>query len=119
LEQNKQFHTPRQFKRAKRARGLCHSLGTPSLNEMQAILRMNTVKDNPVISEDVKLAEKIFRLDIGTIKGKTTRILDQKNFTLAIHGMMVNRIKFLITISKNLYYPTAHYMPNQTIELHA
>jgi len=38
LEENKTFYTQRQFERAKRARELLHSLGTPSINDLKAII---------------------------------------------------------------------------------
>eukprot|EP00978_Attheya_sp_CCMP212_P029918 scaffold108169_cov53-Attheya_sp.AAC.1 len=73
LKENKKFHTARQFERAKRARDCYHAMGTPSILDLLAILRMNIVKDNPITIKDIKLAEKIFGPDIATLKGKTTR----------------------------------------------
>ena len=34
---------------------------------------MNAIANNPVTTDDINLAEKIFGRDIGAIKGKTTR----------------------------------------------
>jgi hypothetical protein len=34
---------------------------------------MNCIKDNPVTTEDIDIAETIFGPDIGVLKGKTTR----------------------------------------------
>jgi hypothetical protein len=72
LEENKKFYTQRQFEQAKRAQELFHSLGTPSINDMKAIIRMNTIKNNPVTTEDVNIAKKIFGLDISSFKGNTS-----------------------------------------------
>ena len=47
VEENKSFYTLRQFERAKRARDLYHALGTPSITDFKAMLRMNTVTGNP------------------------------------------------------------------------
>jgi hypothetical protein len=33
---------------------------------------MNAIKNNPVTTEDVNIAEKIFGPDVATLKGKTT-----------------------------------------------
>eukprot|EP00978_Attheya_sp_CCMP212_P031940 scaffold122572_cov28-Attheya_sp.AAC.1 len=73
LKENMKFHTARQFERAKRARDFYHAMGTPSIPDLLAILRMNIVKDNPITIKDIKLAEKIFGPDVATLKGKTTR----------------------------------------------
>jgi hypothetical protein len=79
------------------------------------------------------MAEKIFGPDIGTIKGKTLRrtpaplVKDeidvpaeltqaQKNVTLDVDGLTVNTQKFLTTISRNLYYRTAHHVTKRTTE---
>ncbi len=112
VEENKTFYTQRQFERAKRARDLYHALGTPLINDFKAILRMNTVTNNPVTTEDIKIAENIFAKDIGAMKGKTTRrkpapvvsdyieipkelISAQREVTLCIDGMKVNGLAFI------------------------
>ena len=89
---------------------------------------MNLIRDNPVTTKDIDLAEQIFGPDIGTVKGKTTRqkpspVIDQhieipeelvslhEDITLAIDGLTINSLKFLSTISRDVYYRTVHYMP--------
>jgi hypothetical protein len=57
VEENKLYSTPRQFERAKRARQLLQSLGFPSVSDLKKILRMNAIRDNPVTTEDIELAE--------------------------------------------------------------
>ncbi len=128
LEENKKFFTPRQFERAKTARDLFHSLVCPSVMNLKGAIRMNLIRDNPVTTKDVDLAEHIFGPDIGTVKGKTTRrkplpvkdyhieIPDElinvhSDITLAIDGLTINSLKFLSTISRDIYYRTVHYMP--------
>ena len=133
VKENRNFYTERQFERAKRARDLYHAVGTPSINDFKAILRMNTISDNPVTTKDIVLAEKIFGPDIGSLKGKSTRnppipvvddmieipralIQSQQNVTLCIDAMKVNGLVFLTTISRNIYYRTAQFIPRQTID---
>jgi hypothetical protein len=131
VEENKSFYTEQQFERAKLARDLYHSLGTPSINDFKAMLRMNVINNNPVTTDDIKIAKKIFGPDIGALKGKTTRrkpapvvndqieipqelISAQRKVTLCIDAMEVNGMVFLTTISKNLYYCTAQHVSHKT-----
>ena len=73
LAENKEFFTTRQFERAKKARDLFHAVGTPSIPDIQAVLRMNLIKNNPITNDDVKIASNVFGPDASTIKSKTTR----------------------------------------------
>ena len=135
VEENRNFYTPRQFERAKRARDMYHAIGTPSIADFKAVIRMNAIGNNPVTTKDIDLAEKIFGPDIGQLKGKSTRrapvhvveneieiprelIRSQQDLTLCIDGMKVNGLWFLTTISRNLYYRTAHYVRHQTPEVY-
>ena len=135
VEENKSFYTQRQFDRAKRARDLYHALGTPSINDFKAMLRMNTITNNPVTTEDINIAEKIFGIDIGRMKVKTTRrkpapvvndyveipkelIATQREVTLCMDSMKVNGIVFLTAVSKNLQYRTAQFVKHQTAEVY-
>ena len=127
VNENKKFYMKRQFEHAQQARRLLYSLGYPSINDLKAIIQMNAIKNNPVTTEDVDIAQKIFGPNIATLKGKTTRrtpvpiiedrikiprelITTQYAITLCIDGMKVNDIGFLTTISKNIMYRTARYI---------
>jgi hypothetical protein len=98
---------------------------------MKALIQMNTIKNNPVTTEDVNIAKKIFGPEISSLKGKTTRrkpvpviedcikiprelIAAQHSVTLCLDGMKVNGIPFLTTISKNILYCMAQYVEKQT-----
>jgi hypothetical protein len=60
LEENKGFYTKRQIARAQAARNFSRALGCPSDNNLRAIIRSNSVRDCPILENDVKLAEQIF-----------------------------------------------------------
>ena len=133
VEENKLFYTPKEVTRAKRARDLLAALGTPSIADLKAAIAMNAIANLPVTTADVNLAEKIFGKDIGTLKGKTTRskplpqVKDsielppeigesRDSWELCIDIMFVNKIPFMTTISKALYYRTAIPMINMKQE---
>ena len=73
---NKKVHvegyTPREVKCAKLARRLYHSLTAQEIGELKTFIRGNMMKNNPVTTQDVNLAEGIFGKDVPTIKGKST-----------------------------------------------
>jgi hypothetical protein len=66
-EGNKLFYTSRQFERAKQAREIYNTFGTPLLKDLKSIIQINFLKDNPVTIEDVKIAKSIFGLNIGSL----------------------------------------------------
>jgi hypothetical protein len=103
---------------------LYHAVGTPSVQDFKALLRMNMIHNNPVTTSDIELAEKIFGQDIGSLKGKSVRhkpiavvedyveipkelVAAQHAVKLCIDLINVNGLIFLTTISKHLYYRTA------------
>ena len=53
VEENKKFYSERQYEQAKRARDFYHAMGTPSIKDLLAALRMNLIKNNPVTLEHV------------------------------------------------------------------
>ena len=133
VEENKKFFTDRQIERAKAARKLYHALGTPSLNDFKSIIKTNAIKNLPVTLDDINIAEKIFGTDIGALKGKTTRqkpapvvsdyieipkelISNHQHITLCMDGIKINGLPFLTTISRNIMYRTAEWIPSQTAQ---
>ena len=133
VAENQQHYTGRQLAKAKLARKLYHNIGTPSVRDFKAIIQMNAITNCPVTVEDINIAEKVYGLDIGSLKGKTiqTKLLPQtkdyveipkelietqQNVELAIDTMKVNKIPFLTTISKNIMYRMAHPMLMQMAE---
>jgi hypothetical protein len=73
LEENLKYISPRQLKRAYKARELYDAMGTPTVEDLKAMIRMNLIRNNKVTTKDVNLAIKAFGPDVGNIKGKTTR----------------------------------------------
>ena len=73
VAENGSNYSGEQCERAKRARRLYHSVGTPTVKNFKHSLRTNHIKDCPVTERDVNIAEKIFGPDVGSLKSKTTR----------------------------------------------
>jgi hypothetical protein len=93
---------------------------------------MNAIRDNPVTTEDIELAERILGPDVGSLKGKATRqkpmpvvndFVDihlelyetHKAVQLSIDTLFVNKILFLTSVSRNIQFRTAKYLPNTTL----
>ena len=47
------------------------ALHTRTVQDLKAAIQMNLIKDIEIMSKDLDLAEKAFRLDTGNLKGKT------------------------------------------------
>jgi hypothetical protein len=131
VEENKLMFTDCQVERAKAAQQLYHALGTPSTKDFKAIITMNAIRNLPITIEDVNLAEKIFRPDIGALKGKTTRskpapvvadyieipqalIDNHHNVTLCMDTIKINGLSFLTTISRHIMYRTVEWLESRT-----
>jgi hypothetical protein len=127
LEENLGFLSPRQQKGAKIACELYKAMGTPMVDDLKTMIRMNLIKNNVVTTDDVNLATKAYGPDVGAIKCKTTRgkptpvtsniveipdeLLEvQQDLTLPMDGLTVKSLKFLSTIFHDLYYRTAQYV---------
>jgi hypothetical protein len=109
---------------------LARALGCPSDADLKKVIRLNMIKDCPVVEEDVVLAEKIFGKDVAVLKGKTTSTkpkpvihdtiaiskalkMAQKEVTLCVDTFFVNKMPFLHTISDRIHYRTSQWVPDR------
>ncbi len=121
VAENRAGYTQRQYERAKEARRLYHIVGTPTVENFKSLLRMNVIKNCPVTTEDVNIAEKIFGKDISSLKGKSTRrkpkpvradlieipkelIEKHHEVELCMDTMYVNECGMLTAIDKSLKF---------------
>jgi hypothetical protein len=64
VKENARNVTLNQFERAKKAGDLHHAIGTPSVQDLKDVLRMNLISNNPITTEDIEIGELIFGPDI-------------------------------------------------------
>ena len=129
VEENRKHVSEADFARAVKAQKAYEALGTPTVQDLKAAIRMNLIKDNEITSKDMDLAEKAFGPGAGNLKGKTARstpeaVQDESIETpresldvnhdviLSIDGMPINSLDFLTSISHGICYRTAAHLPN-------
>jgi hypothetical protein len=132
VDDNKSNYTDRDYTRAKLARKAQILVGRPELNAFLRYLDGNNIKNCPITRQDAINADKIMGRDHGSLKGKTTHrkklervagstthlpkeILQQyRAITLCIDIMFVNKIPFLLIISRNIRFITGTALNNRT-----
>jgi hypothetical protein len=104
-------------------------IGRPSTHDYIHILNNNLLPNIPISSNDITTAEDIFRPDIGSLKGKTTRKTPEviqgellpiptdistkyRIVTIALDIMYVNNIPFLVSLSRHLRFSTTDGLKN-------
>ena len=97
------------------------------------MISQNLILNFPVTVSDVARSDKIYGKDIYTLKGKTTRskpkqvvidymelpkiiLKNNKNITLSIDIMFVNKIPFVTTISRHINFTTVEVIQKRTKE---
>ena len=133
VEDNKLPFSKRQVEAAEKARGFYAGLAFPSMTDYKWILQSNQIEECPISLEDAKVAEKIWGPNIAALKGKTTRSkpepvktdivqipvqlrVEQKMVTISMDVFFVNKIPFLITLSRNICFTTVTHLSNRKIE---
>jgi hypothetical protein len=117
---------------AEKARTLKAGLGFPSDPDYKWILRTNQVQECLVTIDGAKAASKIWGPDVSSLKGKTTRQTPQpvmtdiieipteirelhRFVTISIDVFFVNKIPFLITLSRKICFTTVTHLANRKI----
>ena len=130
VDENKEGYTERELAGAKRARKAYNLMGRPSEKDFKGMVRAKLIPNCPVTPKDIAIAHKILGLDIGSIRGKTTRrkptvvetdyveIPSEINATLGkveivADLMFVNTIPFIITLGKRIKFTTVSNLPNR------
>jgi hypothetical protein len=133
VKENRVGYTQRQFEQAKRARELYHIVGAPTIETFKTLIKMNAIRNCPVTTEDVNIAEKIFGADMSSLKGKLTRqkstpvredtieipeelMAHNHEIELCINIMYVNECGFMTTIDQTIRFRSAIPIKNRTHE---
>ena len=118
VDSNKSKYSIRQYSSAKKACTLQDVIGRPSTEDFIRYVEGNMIPNCDVILR----VEDIFGLNLGSVKGKTTRHLTEHvnvtwtqvpiiekycEVTLAVDIMAINKLQFMITISRDIHFGTA------------
>ena len=132
VEENKKRFSKRQIARADRAKDLYETIGFTSMRDFETIVKMNAIRGNPVISEDIRIMKEIYGdYNVFALKGKATRSkpkvvlkdcvnvprelkLKHENIELCIDIMYVQGLAFLVGISKHIHLITCKWIHDRT-----
>ena len=130
VKDNKKNFTNNDYLWAVRARELQITVGRLSDKDLIKILKTSNLPNCPVTPRDVLIANKLFGPNVGALKGKTTRqgppIVDSPvsvdttsilkyygEVTLCVDLMYVNKVPFLVALSRNIKFGTMEAVANR------
>ena len=120
-----------QKEQVKVTRKLFHIMGAPTIRNFKHIIKSNQIRNCPMTLDDIDGAEKICRKDILHVKRRTTgwnptttTIVniampkefkgENKNITLHIDIVHINKIGFMATTSHPLHHQGCKHIENVT-----
>ena len=133
VENKRLNYSNRDYSQAVLAQNLQQTIGHPSLKSFLKIIDNNLLKNCSITRRDIMIAKDIFGPDVGDLKGKTVRnspapvkvpvtsipepiMSHYRNVVLASDIMFVNKVAFLVTISRHLYFGTTEAIANQQLK---
>ena len=128
----KKEHTKREYRDAMLARRVQNIIMFPSVRAHNKIVDSNLLANCPVTRQDISAADHILGKNVSALKGKTvyrqgsavSGRLDGvprgiqmrfKKVMVAIDIMFVNKLPFLITMSKGLRFGTVEVLENRQV----
>jgi hypothetical protein len=126
-------YTNRAYLRAVNARNIQKMIERPSTREFIKIVENKLLANCPINRQDILAAEDIFGPDIGSLKGKTVRkgtthvempftsipaalMSRYRDVIIGADIMFVNKLPFMVTISRNIKFCTAELILDQKQE---
>ena len=131
---NKNKYTVRAYRQAVLARRIQDTIGRPSTRDYVKIVEGGMLQNCPVSRQDIAAAEDIFGPNLGSLKGKTVRhkndrvdslvadvpydiIKVHKDVTLCFDIMFVNKIAFLVTVSRSIRFGTTERLTTRRADV--
>ena len=133
VKEKLELHTEREVARSAEARKTCVAVGRPSPSNFLNLIRGNLLLNCPVTVDDVKIAQDIWGTELGSLKGKTARTTPDvvnanlvpipkhiaqrfRVLTLSADIMFVNKIPFLVSLSRRLKFQTVQALKSRTVD---
>jgi hypothetical protein len=134
VDGNKAMFTKQQLDGAEMARQLFMGLSYPSMKDFIWMLRSNGIKDCPESVRDAEIALKVWGPNVAGLKEKTVRkavksvkvedliqipkemIAMHKDVTLGIDIFFINKIRFFVTLSRNICFTSATHLPDHKLK---
>ena len=119
MEEFKRNFTKREIEKANEARRLFIIMGRPSQKVFEDMIKNGKLINNTVTVQNCRNAIQIYGVDLGVLKGNTTKTkpdhmsvvvfnkLKPKNIVLSIDVMFFTGLTFLTTVCRNNRFITA------------
>ena len=125
VKENEKRYSRCEVKSVREAKRLGELLGYPSRDDVYSILVNNLIRNCPVTASDYRRTIEIYGLELGNLKGKTTRIRSElvktevvipvpesslvlySSVVLCADILFIDNLIFLGTIARKLIYITA------------
>jgi len=129
LDNNHYRYSSRDYSKATLAHKIQRTIGRPSTRQFIRIVNENLLPYCPIYQNDILAAKNIFGQDIGALKGKTTQkkpksvslkrlnvspdlLLQYREVTIALDIMIVNKVPYLMSTSRQIRFVTAEMIKN-------
>jgi hypothetical protein len=130
VAENKAKYTVSDYQRAEKARTIQRRIGRPSTPRYMELATKGRIKNCDVTRQDIVNAEDIFGPERGSLKGKTVRkasdqvrsgdlvpipatiLAHYRKIVLCVDVMKVNKLPFLVTISRAIKFGTVAWLKN-------
>ncbi|KAL7466217.1 hypothetical protein ACHAXS_006508 [Conticribra weissflogii] len=132
IRNNFEGFTKKEINQAKEAHQALAKIGYPTEKEFTDMVRHKMIANCPINDTDIANAHKICGPDLSGIRGKSTRakpqsvkteyisiprnlVMKNKFVCLAANVMFVDRVPFLVTVSRGIKFITIEHTPQQTV----